>query len=118
MLTNPCAWSDFPSYGGSGWVGADGSRQAEWLGLVAPFLFGSMAVMILDSLIGLQFLSFPNDEVLGHDAATVDSSDSWTHKNGAKAQWWIRKLLGKKPPNKSGAEEERLLHDATASDSN
>ncbi|KAI9810519.1 MAG: hypothetical protein M1827_006192 [Pycnora praestabilis] len=62
LLTNPCAWNDYPAYGGGGWVGADGNDRMEWIGRAAPFWLGAAGVLGLDGAMGLQFLMFGESE--------------------------------------------------------
>lgn len=58
LLTNPCAWSDLGPYGGGGWVGPHGSERAEWVERAAPFFLGAAGVLMMDALMGVQFLYF------------------------------------------------------------
>jgi uncharacterized protein with PQ loop repeat len=58
LLTNPCAWYDFQSYGGGGWAGPEGSDRVEWVGRAIPFFLGAAGVLIMDGMVGLQFLYF------------------------------------------------------------
>lgn len=58
LLTNPCAWYDFDSYGGGGWAGPDGSNRVEWIGRAIPFFLGAAGVLFMDAMVGAQFLYF------------------------------------------------------------
>jgi solute carrier family 66 (lysosomal lysine-arginine transporter), member 1 len=58
LLTNPCAWNSFPPYGGHGWAGPEGSDRWEWVGRAAPFWLGSAGVLMMDGLMGWQFLLY------------------------------------------------------------
>lgn len=58
LLTNPCAWSDFDSYGGGGWAGPDGSNRVEWMGRAVPFFLGAAGVLFMDAMVGVQFLNY------------------------------------------------------------
>jgi uncharacterized protein with PQ loop repeat len=58
ILANPCAWHDYGSYGGGGWVGPEGSNRAEWVGRAAPFFLGAAGVLFMDGMMGVQFLHF------------------------------------------------------------
>lgn len=58
ILTNPCAWSDFPPYGGGGWVDGEGSKQAIWVSKAVPFWLGAAGVLIMDAAVGVQFLMY------------------------------------------------------------
>ena len=54
LAADPRGWADLPPYGGHGWVGSDGSQRTYWLGLVAPYVFGSTVLASLDIFIGVQ----------------------------------------------------------------
>lgn len=58
LLTNPLAWSDSGPYGLRGWAGAEGSDRVTWITLAAPFFLGAAGVLIMDAVIGIQFLAF------------------------------------------------------------
>ncbi|QDS75980.1 hypothetical protein FKW77_004206 [Venturia effusa] len=58
LLTNPCAWYDFDSYGGGGWAGPDGSNRTDWIGRAMPFFLGAAGVLFMDAMVGVQFLHF------------------------------------------------------------
>ncbi|KAF7195675.1 putative vacuolar amino acid transporter YPQ3 [Pseudocercospora fuligena] len=58
LLTNPCAWEDFGSYSGGGWVGKDGSDRSEWVMAALPFFLGAAGVLGLDASVGVQFLIY------------------------------------------------------------
>lgn len=58
ILTNPCAWSDFPVHGGHGWAGPEGSQRSEWIARAAPFWLGAAGVLGLDATVGVQFWMF------------------------------------------------------------
>jgi solute carrier family 66 (lysosomal lysine-arginine transporter), member 1 len=61
LLTNPCAWNTYTSghrNGSRGWVGDEGSNQANWVLRATPFFLGAAGVLIMDGLVGLQFWWF------------------------------------------------------------
>jgi hypothetical protein len=58
LATNPCAWSDFPPYGGGGWVGLEGSDRARWVTAALPFFLGAAGVLGLDASVGVQFMLY------------------------------------------------------------
>ena len=58
ILTNPLAWDSYPPYGLHGWVGPEGSNRGTWVGLAAPFWLGAAGVLLMDAIIGLQFLYY------------------------------------------------------------
>lgn len=58
LLTNPLAWNDAPPYGLHGWADEEGSDRFTWITLAAPFFLGAAGVLIMDAIIGFQFLIF------------------------------------------------------------
>ena len=62
VMTNPLAWKSYPPYGLHGWVGPDGSDMKTWRGLAAPFWLGAAGVLVLDAIVGVQFLIFGEDD--------------------------------------------------------
>ena len=58
VMTNPLAWKSYPPYGLHGWVGPDGSDEKTWRALAAPFWLGAAGVLVLDAIVGVQFLIF------------------------------------------------------------
>jgi solute carrier family 66 (lysosomal lysine-arginine transporter), member 1 len=58
LLTNPCAWHDYPAYGEGGWVGADGSDRKTWVLAALPFFLGAAGVLGMDASVGVQFLMY------------------------------------------------------------
>lgn len=58
ILTNPCAWNDYGSFGGGGWVGASGTQKADWIAAALPFFLGAAGVLGLDGAVGVQFLIY------------------------------------------------------------
>ena len=63
LMFDPRAWEDLAPYGAGGWVGSEGSIRAEWLGLSAPYLLGSMVLTCLDTLVGWQFWTYRRNTV-------------------------------------------------------
>jgi solute carrier family 66 (lysosomal lysine-arginine transporter), member 1 len=72
ILTNPCAWSDLPPYGGHGWVGPEGSNQGTWISKAAPFWLGTAGVLIMDAAIGIQFLVYGDGGISDKPAVVVE----------------------------------------------
>ncbi|KAJ4376101.1 hypothetical protein N0V83_001382 [Neocucurbitaria cava] len=73
LLTNPCAWFDYAPGEGSGWVGPDGSVRKDWVLRATPFFLGAAGVLIMDALVGLQFVYFhDNDGPRGRSALPRD----------------------------------------------
>jgi solute carrier family 66 (lysosomal lysine-arginine transporter), member 1 len=61
LLTNPCAWNDYPKDDQSasrGWIGPEGSVRSDWILRAMPFFLGAAGVLLMDAMIGLQFWWF------------------------------------------------------------
>ncbi|KAF1995566.1 hypothetical protein P154DRAFT_500105 [Amniculicola lignicola CBS 123094] len=58
LLTNPCAWNDYASGEGAGWVGPEGSDRADWVLRATPFFLGAAGVLVMDAAVGFQFWYF------------------------------------------------------------
>ena len=58
ILTNPFVWNNFGPYGGGGWAGAEGSTRSAFIFRALPFFLGAAGVLILDGLVGVQFLMY------------------------------------------------------------
>jgi uncharacterized protein with PQ loop repeat len=89
MLTNPNAWSDYPAYGGGGWVGEDGNDRAEWVARATPFFLGAAGVLVMDACVGMQFWWF--GESKGREPVVVVAVE----RQGRKWRWrrvsgWMR----------------------------
>lgn len=56
LLTNPCAWSDFSPHGSYGWVDSDGNDRKKWITIALPFFLGAAGVLVLDAVVGAQFM--------------------------------------------------------------
>jgi solute carrier family 66 (lysosomal lysine-arginine transporter), member 1 len=109
LLTNPCAWSDLPPYGGGGWVGPEGSARWEWVGRAAPFWLGAAGVLGLDAAVGMQFLIFGEGVKGGEPVVVVlvdeerRGRDRWRQVSG-----WMRGWVPS-PKRLVQEERERLL---------
>jgi len=55
LLTNPCAWDDYPPHGAGGWLGDRGSERKKWILRALPFWLGAAGVLVLDAVMGWQF---------------------------------------------------------------
>ncbi|KAI9884916.1 MAG: hypothetical protein M1823_003294 [Watsoniomyces obsoletus] len=84
LLTNPCAWSDMPAYGGGGWVGPEGNLRGEWVGRALPFWLGAAGVLALDGAVGVQFLMFR--DVVEKDIVR-DEMGRWRRVRGWMRGW-------------------------------
>jgi uncharacterized protein with PQ loop repeat len=72
LLTNPCAWHDYTSGQGSGWVGPEGSDRESWVLRATPFFLGAAGVLIMDAAVGLQFVYFGDNEPRGRSSSPRD----------------------------------------------
>ena len=64
ILANPLAWNSYGPYDLNGWVGSEGSDRVEWVTLAVPFWLGSAGVLVMDGVIGLQFLRYGEEKQL------------------------------------------------------
>lgn len=102
LLTNPCAWNDFPAYGGGGWVGDDGSGRLEWVGRAAPFWLGAAGVLALDAAVGVQFIMFGEEKEI---VVRERGRGRWRRVSGWMRGW----VPSVSPSRKVGVEDESLL---------
>ena len=63
LVTDPRAWADLPAFGGSGWVGIEGSQRWQWLRSVSPFIGGTAILAFLDLCIAVQFWHYRKNMV-------------------------------------------------------
>jgi len=107
LLTNPCAWDDFPAYGGGGWVGSEGNYREEWLTLAAPFWLGAAGVLGLDATVGVQFWMFGEVEV----DKVIKVRDDRGRSRWRKVSGWMRGWVPSVSPSRApdAGEEERPL---------
>jgi uncharacterized protein with PQ loop repeat len=125
LLSNPCAWHDFGSYGGGGWVGPDGSNRVEWVGRAAPFFLGAAGVLFMDAMMGVQFLYF-GDNTPRPAVVVVEMGKGkkwrWRRVSGYMRGWMPSVSVAGTPRpgtpasrvgSGAGAENERLLGQAS-----
>ncbi|OAL32046.1 hypothetical protein AYO22_00916 [Fonsecaea multimorphosa] len=62
LVTNPNAWSNYEPYGHHGWVDADGNQRWAWVARAAPFFLGAAGVLMMDALMGVQFIMYGERE--------------------------------------------------------
>jgi solute carrier family 66 (lysosomal lysine-arginine transporter), member 1 len=86
LLANPNAWQDFPPYGGHGWAGPDGSARWEWVGRAAPFWLGAAGVLLMDGLMGVQFLLYGD----GGEEKIVKVRDRRGWSRWERVSGWMR----------------------------
>ncbi|KAI9716241.1 MAG: hypothetical protein M1812_005466 [Candelaria pacifica] len=109
LLANPCAWYDFHSYGGGGWVGEDGSQRLEWVGLAAPFFLGAAGVLGLDAAVGLQFMMYGE---VNKAAPIVKAQDERGRSRWRRVSGWMRGWVPSVSPSREAVEvigEQELL---------
>lgn len=54
--------ADYPSYGGGGVAGPDGSRMDDWWNDALPFFLGASGVLGMDAAVGVQWLMWGERE--------------------------------------------------------
>ncbi|KAI9818262.1 MAG: hypothetical protein M1832_004478 [Thelocarpon impressellum] len=109
LLTDPCAWSDMPAYGGHGWVGRDGNQRSDWVARAAPFWLGAAGVLGLDATVGAQFLMFGEGQAR---EIAEDSKGRWQAATGWMRGWVPgaqRVRLGGSTGGERERERERLI---------
>ncbi|KIY04220.1 uncharacterized protein Z520_00914 [Fonsecaea multimorphosa CBS 102226] len=92
LVTNPNAWSNYEPYGHHGWVDADGNQRWAWVARAAPFFLGAAGVLMMDALMGVQFIIH------------------WERVNGWM-RGWIPAMAGKDRVVDM-AQSQRLLHES------
>ena len=102
LLTNPLAWASYPPFGLHGWVGADGSDQATWLGLAAPFWLGAAGVLALDGVIGVQFLMYGEERV-------VIVRDRRGRGRWRKVSGWMRGWIPSPSPQRENVNDSEVV---------
>ena len=112
LLTNPLAWDSYGPYGLNGWVGPEGSDRVEWVSLAAPFWLGAAGVLVMDAIIGLQFLRYGEGDKL------VVVTDERGRSRWRKVSGWMRGWIPSASPGETvGEQQERpLLHGETGRD--
>ncbi|KAL2357502.1 PQ loop repeat-domain-containing protein [Cryomyces antarcticus] len=108
LLANPCAWSDLPPHGAGGWVGAAGSRRAEWVGRALPFWLGAAGVLGLDAGVGVQFWWFGDGAGDGGpERIVVAKSPEGTRWRWRRVNGWMRGWVPSVGEAAAGEEETR-----------
>ncbi|KAI4153403.1 MAG: hypothetical protein L6R39_001583 [Caloplaca ligustica] len=89
LLTNPLAWSDAGPYGLHGWVGAEGSDRLTWVTRAMPFFLGAAGVLIMDAMIGIQFILFGEANAVPKVVVIRDERgrDHWRKVSGWMRGW-------------------------------
>ena len=104
LLTNPLAWDSYGPNGLHGWVGPEGSDRVEWVSLAAPFWLGSAGVLVMDGVIGLQFLRY------GEEKKLVVVTDERGRSRWRKVSGWMRGWVPSPSPRGDvGEQQERPL---------
>lgn len=112
LLTNPLAWDSYGPYGLNGWVGPEGSDRVEWVSLAAPFWLGSAGVLVMDGVIGLQFLRY------GEEKKLVVVTDERGRSKWRKVSGWMRGWVPSPSPGENVGEQQEspLLQRETGRD--
>ncbi|EMC98095.1 hypothetical protein BAUCODRAFT_32091 [Baudoinia panamericana UAMH 10762] len=106
LTTNPCAWYDFGAYGGGGWVGAEGSRRAQWVLAALPFFLGAAGVLGLDACVGIQFVLYGDDAKV-----VVIEEDRWHRRHWRKVSGWMRGWVPSISEGKGNERDALIVHD-------
>lgn len=114
MLTNPLAWGSYPPYGLHGWVGLEGSNRLTWIKLAIPFFLGAAGVLVMDAIVGVQFLIFGERE----DAQkVVVVRDERGRSHWRKVTGWMRGWIPSPSPNRTEDEIRPLIENETENES-
>ena len=103
LLTNPCAWSDFGSYGGGGWVGSEGSDRAKWVAAALPFFLGAAGVLGLDASVGVQFLLYGDTDT---KVLVLEEDQKWHWR---RLSGWLRGWIPGPGESKRDGERDALM---------
>lgn len=107
IATNPLAWSDFDSYGGGGWAGAEGSDQAEWVAAAMPFFLGAAGVLALDASVGVQFLLYGE----GNTRVMIVEEGAGSKWKWRRVSGWMRGWIPNNSETRSVEARRLLEHD-------
>ncbi|KAL8997458.1 MAG: hypothetical protein Q9188_006321 [Gyalolechia gomerana] len=106
LLANPLAWNDSPPYGLHGWADAEGSDCITWVTLATPFFLGAAGVLIMDAIIGCQFLLFGEQEA---PSPVVVVRDERGRRHWREVSGWMRGWVPSPGPKRIGGDERPLL---------
>ncbi|TKA78462.1 hypothetical protein B0A55_04969 [Friedmanniomyces simplex] len=110
LLTNPCAWADYPPFGSGGWVGGSGSRSREWGVAALPFFLGAAGVLGLDASVGWQFWAYGREEE-GEggevEVVVVVVEEGWKGRHWRRVSGWMRGWVPGGNEGKEGSSSER-----------
>ncbi|EXJ65977.1 uncharacterized protein A1O5_10953 [Cladophialophora psammophila CBS 110553] len=110
LITNPNAWSDYEPYGHHGWVDADGNQRWAWVARAAPFFLGAAGVLMMDALMGVQFIMYGEREDRIVKVRDSHGYSHWERVNGWM-RGWIPAMVGKDRVVDM-AQSQRLLHES------
>ncbi|KAK0768016.1 hypothetical protein LTR59_017987 [Friedmanniomyces endolithicus] len=113
LLTNPCAWADYPAFGAGGWVGAQGSERRVWGMAALPFFLGAAGVLGLDASVGLQFWVYGGRRervvVVVEVQEGGEGERGWRGRHWRRVSGWMRGWVPVGGEGKEGREGEGLL---------
>ncbi|KAL8894544.1 MAG: hypothetical protein Q9207_008480 [Kuettlingeria erythrocarpa] len=113
LLANPLAWSDSGPYGLRGWAGPEGNDRLNWITLAAPFFLGAAGVLIMDAIIGVQFLLFGKTE---EAPKIVVVQDERGRSHWRKVSGWMRGWVPSPAPRTRDGMERPLLETTLSHD--
>jgi hypothetical protein len=90
LLTNPSLWSDFGPYGGGGWAGPEGSKRLAWALRAAPFWLGAAGVLVMDAMMGVQFIMYREKEDKVAEVLVVEDEQARGPSKWKRVTGWMR----------------------------
>ena len=101
LLANPLAWNDAPPYGLHGWVGDEANDRITWISLAIPFFLGSAGVLVMDAIVGIQFLAYGGkDSEIPAEVLVVQ--DERGRSQWRKVTGWMRGWMPSPAPRRQG----------------
>jgi len=94
LITNPNAWADYGPHGHHGWVDADGNQRWAWVARAAPFFLGAAGVLVMDAMMGAQFMIYGEKEDRLVKVRDGQGYSHWERVNGWM-RGWIPSIAGK-----------------------
>ncbi|KAI4185215.1 MAG: hypothetical protein LQ346_005944 [Caloplaca aetnensis] len=113
LLANPLAWDDSGPYGLRGWAGPEGNDSLNWITLAAPFFLGAAGVLMMDAIIGVQFLLFGEAQ---EAPKIVVVRDERGRSQWRKVSGWMRGWVPSPAPRTREGVERPLLETTLSHD--
>jgi hypothetical protein len=90
LLTNPSLCYDLAPYGGGGWAGPAGSNRLSWALRAAPFWLGAAGVLVMDGLMGVQFIIYRDREDKVAEVLVVEDEQERGPSKWKRVTGWMR----------------------------